>query len=313
MHTGFEPDRHGFHFANSFSTTVLPSWGWGPLRTPQLALGGLCGGMTFAALDYYFAGRPVPTHEPADYPEPGVPPPGSRLREQIFRRHLNSVGFEPSATGIPVPGQGVRVKPGDLGNLLTYPQLRVASPSRLRRTLVAELRRAADALEAGRPVPVGLVSPGNPFNSHQVVAVGIDVGDATSTVYLYDCRHPAVTATLTVTPATPSVLLETPGDPPEPWRAFFVERYEPRTPTYGDLVLVEPVVVTGGVARFDVRNEGDADAHATAITLSGVDAAHEPVGTLPPGGTVHYEHAVPGQGHAVYLDDQGREFPLPAG
>ena len=60
MHTGFEPDRHGFHFANSFSTTVLPSWGWGPLRTPRLALGGLCGGLTFAALDSDGGAFPLP-------------------------------------------------------------------------------------------------------------------------------------------------------------------------------------------------------------------------------------------------------------
>lgn len=313
MRTEFEPDRHGFHFANSFSTTVLPSWGWGPLRTPRLALGGLCGGMTFAALDYYFAGRPVPTHQPGDFPPPGVPPPGSRLRDQIFRRHLNSVGFEPSANGIPVPGQGLRVKPADLGNLLTYPRLRVASTSTLRATLAGQLAQAARALQAGRPVPIGLVSAGSPFNSHQVVAVGIDPDAATSTLYLYDCRSPGITATLTVTPAAPSCVLTAGDDPPEPWRAFFVERYEPRTPTYGDLVLAAPVVVTDGVARFEVRNAGDADAHAAAITLSGVDAPVEPVGVLAPGATVHYEHAVDGSGPAVYLDSGGAVFPLPAG
>jgi len=313
MLTAFEPDVHGFHFPNSFSTTLLPSWGWGPLRTPQIALGGLCGGMTFAALDYYFAGWPVPTHSPDDYPPPGVPPATSRLRDAIFRRHLNSVGLEPSASGIPVPGQSLRVKPADLHNLLAYPRLRVASTSTLRTTLATELSRAAEALGAGRPIPIGLVSPGNMFSSHQVVAVGLDAGGATSTLYLYDCRSPGVTATLTVTPSPPSCVLDAPGDPPESWRAFFVERYQPRTPAYVDLVLAEPVTITDGVARFDVRNAGDADAHADAITVAGVDAPHEPVGVLAPGASVHYEHVVSAAGPAVYLDAAGRSFPLPAG
>lgn len=313
MRTAFEPDVHGFHFSNSFSTTVLPSWGIGPLRIPKVALGGLCGGMTFAALDYYFAGWPVPTHVPGDYPAPGVPPNPSRLRDEIFRRHLNSVGLEPSPNGIPVPGQSIRVKPADLHNLLTYPRLRVASTATLRTTLTTELQRAADALDAGRPVPIGLVAPGNLFNSHQVVAVGIDAGVATSTLYLYDCRSPGVTATLTVTPNQPSCVLDAPGDAPEPWRVFFVERYEPCTPAYADLMLEAPVTVVDGVARFDVRNAGDAEAHAAGITLSGVDAPVEPVGVLAPGATVHYEHPVPGSGPAVYLDAADRAFPLPAG
>ncbi|HEY7047349.1 MAG TPA: hypothetical protein VH373_09020 [Jatrophihabitantaceae bacterium] len=313
MRTAFEPEVHGFHFPNSFSTTLLPSLGWGPLRTPPVALGGLCGGMTFAALDYYFAGWPVPTHVPGDYSPPGVPPNKSRLRDEIFRRHLNSVGLEPSANGIPVPGQSMRVKPADLHNLLTYPRLRVASTATLRTTLTTELQRAADALDAGRPVPIGLVAPGNLFSSHQVVAIGIDAGDATCILYLYDCRSPGVTATLTVTPAKPNCVLDAPGDASEPWRVFFVERYEPRTPAYADLVLEAPVTVVDGVARFDVRNAGDADAHAVAITLSGVDAPPEPVGVLAPGAAVHYEHPVSASGPAVYVDADGRTFPLPAG
>jgi hypothetical protein len=313
MRTLFEPDVHGFHFANSFSTTLLPSWRFGPVRTPELALGGLCGGMSFAALDYYFAGWPIPTHWPGDYPGPGVPPSPSRLRDEIFRRHLNSVGFEPTALGIPVPGQSLRVKPADPHNLIAYPRLRVAPTSRLRATLAAELKRAADALGAGRPIPIGLVSPGNLFRSHQVVGLGLVQGAPTSTLYLYDCRSPGVTATLVVTPAQPSCVLEAPGDEPERWRAFFVERYELRTPAYVDLVLAGPVTITDGVVRFTVRNAGDADAHAAAITLSGVSAPCERVDVLKPGAVVQYEHPASAVGPAVYIDAAGRSFPLPAG
>src|SRR4051794_39734598 len=238
--TGFEPDTHGFHFPNRFSTVLVPRLSWGPVHVPQLALGGLCGGMTFAALDHYFAGRPVPTHTAADYPAPGVPTDGSALREEIFGRHLCSVGLVPSARGIPVPNQHVRVRPGDLTNLVRYPRLRLASRAAIASTLTGELARARAAIGAGTPVPIGLVATGNLFESHQVVAFGYDDAAPAVRLLLYDCRSPGVTATLTVTPADAACVLDAPGDRPERWRAFFVERYERHAPAYADLVLAAP-------------------------------------------------------------------------
>jgi len=320
--TTFEPDVHGFHFPNQFSTVLLPKLSWGPIHTPQVALGGLCGGMSFAALDYYFAGRPAPTHTAADYPAPGVPGASSRLREQILRRHLTSVGFNPSARGIRVPGQQVRVMPGDLGNLLRYPRLRLASTSTIASTMASELSRAMASLAAGTPVPIGLVAPGNLFESHQVIAIGYDDSAPATRLFLYDCRSPDVTATLAVTPRDATCVLDAPGDSSEPWRAFFVEQYSRNAPAYSDLVLAGPAAVelAGGKAavRFTVRNAGDADAHAAALGVragGNLAATTEPVGVLAPAAESTFDHQIVADATAaiepVYVDSAGRAFALP--
>ena len=53
--TGFDPRAHGFHFANDFVDKVVTIPGYG-----EVATDGRSGGMAFAALDYWFAGLPVP-------------------------------------------------------------------------------------------------------------------------------------------------------------------------------------------------------------------------------------------------------------
>ncbi len=323
VRTAFEPAVHGFHFPNSFSTTLLPTMSLGPFHTPQIALGGLCGGMTFAALDYFFAGRPIPTHTTDDYPPPGVPPATSALRAEIFRRHLSSVGFEPSSKGIPVPGQSVRVIPGDLRNLLRYPRLRSASTTSLAKTLDAEVNAATSALAAGRPIAIGLVSAGSLFQSHQVAAVGFDDSQPASVrIYVYDCRNPDLTGVLTVTPANVTCVLEIPGQSPEPWRAFFVSRYTSSPPAYTDLALANsftpaPLPDSGASVRFTVRNRGDAVAHATTIGVRvGADTTGpaESVGVLAPGAETAYDHEIAAGAEPVvpvYTDGAGHTFVLP--
>ncbi len=61
--TSFRPEHHGFRFPNNFTSPVTLPISF----APSLPLPGLCGGMSFAALDYFFAGVPVPTHTTADY------------------------------------------------------------------------------------------------------------------------------------------------------------------------------------------------------------------------------------------------------
>ena len=56
MLTKFIPSRDGFHFANQFANRVIQS----PLGT--WTTHGRCGGMAYAALDYYFSDIPMPTH-----------------------------------------------------------------------------------------------------------------------------------------------------------------------------------------------------------------------------------------------------------
>jgi hypothetical protein len=72
--TGFDPRAHGFHFANDFVDKVVTVPGYG-----EVATDGRSGGMAFAALDYWFAGLPVPSHRPDDFPDRALPSDGTRL------------------------------------------------------------------------------------------------------------------------------------------------------------------------------------------------------------------------------------------
>src|SRR5512132_647091 len=79
--TGFDPRAHGFHFANDFVDKVVTVPGYG-----EVATDGRSGGMAFAALDYWFAGLPVPSHRPNDFPDRAVPSDGTRLADFSHKR-----------------------------------------------------------------------------------------------------------------------------------------------------------------------------------------------------------------------------------
>src|SRR5512133_1453254 len=83
--TGFDPRAHGFHFANEFVDKVVTVPGYG-----EVATAGRSGGMAFAALDYWFAGLPVPSHRPDDFPDRAVPSDGTRLADFIHKRLFDS-------------------------------------------------------------------------------------------------------------------------------------------------------------------------------------------------------------------------------
>src|ERR687888_324423 len=137
--TGFEPRAHGFHFANDFVDKIVAIPGFG-----EVATDGRCGGMAFAALDYWFAGLPVPTHRPADFPDRAVPEDGSRLADYLYKRLFDSfatwsarqfVTWSLAADHPTWSYQGVTAW-----------------------TREVELPRLRRSIEAGRPVVLGLVA-----------------------------------------------------------------------------------------------------------------------------------------------------------
>jgi hypothetical protein len=80
--SGFLPSRDGFAFTNAWPSAPAVT-----VRTPFGSVGigddaaGLCGGMVFAALDYWHARIPPPTARPA---------PGSALHNYVVRRLIAS-------------------------------------------------------------------------------------------------------------------------------------------------------------------------------------------------------------------------------
>ncbi len=149
--TAFLPSRDGLRFSNA--------WPPGPavsVRTPLGRVGignaarGLCGGMVFAALDYWRAGR---THPPA---RPG---PDDRLFRFIVRRLIDSWH---------VPW----------GVLRYYRWMRTPDQDLLRqRTVAAMWPQVKHSIDTGRPAPLGVVTvaSANPLligHNHQVLCYG---------------------------------------------------------------------------------------------------------------------------------------------
>jgi hypothetical protein len=222
--TDFSPQIHGFAFANSWTLdeterdqlrAVLATAVNGalialsPLFAPLAVLGlgrslsgwiadglpdsyGLCGGVAFAALDYYKSGRPLPTGSgPSDQPTRATPK-GAALRAYLWQRMLQSL----------TTGRAGTLTLAWMGALHLLPEgwpFRGGPQWLLARSKehLAELRGHIDA---GEPWPIGLVgTTTDPFSNHQVLAYGYhDHEGGTSTIYVYDMNCPGREQTIGV-------------------------------------------------------------------------------------------------------------------
>lgn len=158
------PSRHGFAFANSWPAVPAIS-----VRMPAGRLGignaalGLCGGMVFAALDYWHAGRLPSTVQPA---------PGTPVFRFIVRRLIDS-------WRIPA------------GVACYYRGMLSSDAALTRRTISHQWPRVRALLDAGQPAPIGLitVASANPLllgHNHQVLAYGYAVSGPEVTLAVYD-------------------------------------------------------------------------------------------------------------------------------
>ncbi len=150
----FLPSRHGFRFSNDFPCGPVVT-----LRLPGLTLPfgdasqGLCGGMAFAARDYFDQQRPIP--------KPDTPPaPGSPLFNYLVRRLWDSFHL---------PGGPIRY----------YAWMRMSNERILQKTLLEGWPRVRSELDRGRLAPLGFnrYRSRNPLrlgDNHQVLAYGYD-------------------------------------------------------------------------------------------------------------------------------------------
>ncbi|RPJ40514.1 MAG: hypothetical protein EHM21_14550, partial [Chloroflexi bacterium] len=178
VQTPFSTTGQGYQFENRFELKIpvkfkLPLAGTVDLNEVVF---GLCGGMCFSALDYYFTGTPLP-----QYLQPGEI--DTRLYTYLCERQLDSLQ-------IPV--------------LIKIIDWMIASDydlaARMIRTEVPRLRRL---LDKGNPAVLCLIRTqgfGNPTLNHQVVATGYEADAAakTITITLYDPSHPGETPEITV-------------------------------------------------------------------------------------------------------------------
>jgi hypothetical protein len=173
----FRPSRHGFAFVNSFRGSPLPVSVRGierRLRVPERF--GLCGGMCFAAADFYLAGRDLLS----EIQEREPPENGSALYRYLYARQAASLG--PMASMFTKFVEWMELEEGG------------ADGSHARS--VAELALMLPAIDAGEPVVLGLVLAGRGqevWRNHQVLIYGVaDGGDegGTPALRIYDPNYP---------------------------------------------------------------------------------------------------------------------------
>jgi hypothetical protein len=176
---GFLPSTDGFAFTNSWPpgpAVTVPT----PLRDIGIgnAAAGLCGGMIFAALDYWHArARP-----PAARPEPGSP-----LFTYIVRRLIASWRVPAVARYY----QWMNLPDGDREITAAGGRLRKTVRGVSWRTIAVQWPRIRASLDDGIPAPLGLVTvasanPAQLRHNHQALAFGYDLSGSEVILRVYD-------------------------------------------------------------------------------------------------------------------------------
>jgi len=207
--TAFSPSTHGFRFTNRFDYSFdfeLPLVG--KVDLGELVLG-LCGGMCFVALDYFYAGGSIPsgTRGPAK---------GTQLRRHLEARQLESLA----------PPAGIL----KVLNWMVLPDGEVA-----RLTAGRESRKLRTRIDRGEPVVLALIREGrvgNPTKNHQVVATAYQFDEQMRQlkIDLYDPNHPGRAPNLAFDLSNPALGIAAKQSSGEALRGFFVIHYQRRTP-----------------------------------------------------------------------------------
>lgn len=199
--TRFEACRHGFAFRGCLMRTTVAL----PAGT-QLAVRGRCGGLAYAALDYFYSGLALP----------GGPAPEIWLTDYLSHRFLHSFS---------------------LPSTVRFALWAMAGDDAVARTTWGhEIPRLCRAIDSGYPVIVGLMRARRLADalmaSRQVVASGYELDAATGDLrlFVYDAETPGQEVVLTVAKSAPWVRA---SNEELPWRGLFVHDYRFQRPPTG--------------------------------------------------------------------------------
>jgi len=146
--TNFSPDKHGFKFGNRGFKPYI-----GDAGSISLDFSGFCGGMTYAAGDYYYKNIPRPNQ---DY----TPAPSTKLYEYISSRQKKSIEN--------IAGQVGEFHSNILGN---------RNAEFWRWAVNEKLRQLVNNIDAGKPTPILMLRIGKDiWDNHWVMAIGYDLG-----------------------------------------------------------------------------------------------------------------------------------------
>jgi len=175
----FLPSSDGFAFTNAWPSepAVTRQTPFGPINIGNAAAG-LCGGMVFAALDYWHAGIAAPAARPG---------PDQPLYQFLVQRLVDSWHIP---AGVAQYYQWMGLPDGDTSFSALGHQV-VIDRGLAWRTIQAQWPQIAADLDRGIPSALGLVTvestnPADLSLCHQVLAYGYDPSPARITVRVYD-------------------------------------------------------------------------------------------------------------------------------
>jgi hypothetical protein len=210
--TGFKPEQHGFKFVNRFDLSEFNSISLPFIRFSHIALGnvvyGLCGGMSFAAIDYFHAEKAVPTVDQVD-------DISLKLFLYLWNRQMTSLAQ---------------------GTVIKVFQWMILDDNSLAKDMTnTEIPKLRGLLKVNFPVPLALVrvkALNDPTLNHQVTAIGYDFDENTKqmAIQLYDPNHPGEQPTLNMNLSNPNHGISLTQSTGEPLRGFFVIDYQQQTP-----------------------------------------------------------------------------------
>jgi hypothetical protein len=235
---------------------------------------GLCGGMTFAAADYYALSSLPPRGEFATGVTPRNPgwtgPEESTLRRYIWNRLLDSLRGNVAVNTLIWMGVAQNILP-------------LGGQQWLRDRSRDELRGIKASIDRGQPCPIALVgTTSNPLNNHQVLVTGYDdpgpLGTSSVRLYVYEPNGPNLEQTIDfdfsgTRPASESVASAERG----PLLGFFAAMYAPQPPPPAlvmsdGLAASPPSTVNVGQAEqftMTVKNAGFGDTPPLKLFVAG--------------------------------------------
>lgn len=264
---GFDPAVYGFAFSNDFQNyDSLPAG-------MDFRSGGLCGGMSYSVLDYYYSKIPIP-------PQWWRPAEGSTLQSYIFGRQTTSIN----------------------SNLDRWAELMFnpfgARSSEffnwgLQSSNGGALQQLIAKIDGGDPAELGLKGT-NGTGDHQVIAYGYDMGayqgdlgdhESDLKIYILDPNHPR----------TRQVLVPNVGGnyyyyldhTDENWVTYFVDQnYHVNTPpvindppAYANDGLIHEIVFSAATGSDDMHGSDD-----LTLTMNLVDGTQETFPNINGGG-----------------------------
>ncbi len=195
LNTKFTPLTHGYSFPNRFEFTGFTKI---VKFVKSKLIYGMCGGMVFTALDYYFDQRKIPEFKavrelPLNY------------TKYLWKRQTESVSL------------AVFVR------IIQFASF--TKSQAIQKSIQEELPLILDRVGDGLPAPIVIIRSSlfqNPTHNHQVLVIGFEEKADQLELMLYDPNHPRIQPSLVIRPAPAYSITQSTG---EPIRAFFLNHY----------------------------------------------------------------------------------------